>query len=244
MASTYLRGIEWNAIPTTLLSMVDSCIGGKVGLNFRGDKNRIGQFYPPTSVWINDQWLKTLPKRDFQNGYAEIIKTAALINSLFWQECLNISLIDCIKKCLEYKADIIKKDEFEKDDKEGRFVLNAGHTVAHGLESLYPDRYLHGEAVSIGLIIETAFGVQMGYCDPFFLKDLIQKLSKMSLPLEIPNDLNINRFIDILLKDKKGDGINLSLSMIIHPGKCKLVSSISPYLFKKFLKEKIGADKI
>ncbi|NDH09402.1 MAG: 3-dehydroquinate synthase [Gammaproteobacteria bacterium] len=161
LAATYYRGVDFISIPTSLLAMVDSSIGGKTAVNTPWGKNLIGQFYFPKNVWIDLAFLKTLPSEEFSNGMAEVIKHAALFDSDYWEfltsefeNILNMSLdalMTMIKRSIELKHEIVTRDPFEKKE---RALLNFGHTIAHGIESASDYTIKHGEAVAYGMILE------------------------------------------------------------------------------------------
>ena len=162
-AATALRGVKFIQIPTTLLSQVDSSVGGKTGINSRFGKNLVGAFYQPQTVVIDIETLKTLPKREMLAGYAEIVKYGLLGDGKFfsWLEAHGAdviagdadALIHAIEKSCSMKAEIVRQDEFEETGL--RALLNLGHTFAHALETAcqYDGRLLHGEAVGIGLVL-------------------------------------------------------------------------------------------
>lgn len=155
VASTYLRGVPFIQIPTTLLSQVDSSIGGKVAINSTTAKNMIGQFYPPMKVLIDPSLLLTLPPRQIANGFAEIIKIAAISDADFFaqleQGFKEEKLEDIIFRSLELKKMFVEADELDQGIRQ---ALNFGHTFGHAIEQYYRyDVYLHGEAVAIGMVL-------------------------------------------------------------------------------------------
>ena len=170
-ASILLRGVPFIQIPTTLLAMVDSSVGGKTGINTKYGKNLVGTFYQPKCVLADISLLKTLPKREFLAGYAEVVKYGFIQDATFFEELeknasqLNNSahLKHMIMTSCKAKADIV-----EKDEREGgiRALLNLGHTFAHALEAEmgYDGRLLHGEAVAIGLVLAFSFSVSRDLC--------------------------------------------------------------------------------
>ena len=175
IASTILRGVDFKLIPTTLLSQVDSSIGGKNGINSSFGKNLIGTFYHPTEVIIDANMLKTLPKREIKSGYAEIIKHSLIKDLKFfnWLEKnfnelikLNVKILEkAILKSLMIKLWYVKKDQYEKlTNENSRAMLNFGHTVGHSLETYYKynSKLNHGEAISIGMITESIISNKLG----------------------------------------------------------------------------------
>ncbi len=147
-ASTYMRGITLIALPTTILSMVDSSVGGKTAIDLPAGKNLCGTFYQPTAVYINTAFIETLPRREFMCGAGEILKYALLSDTVKAEDLKAGVNEKLIVKCLEIKRDIVEKDEKERGE---RALLNLGHTVGHALEKLYGYRVSHGECVVKGL---------------------------------------------------------------------------------------------
>ena len=194
-ASTYMRGIDFYNVPTTLLSEVDSSIGGKCALNLDGIKNIIGSFYRPSGVLIDTDTLKTLPKRQFASGLCEAIKMAATSNEALFRyfeeneiDEENIGYV--ITEALKIKAAVVKSDERE----EGlRKILNFGHTLGHGIESVEALSGLyHGECVALGMI---------SMCSGRTRKRLVSVLEKFSLPTKYEGD--IDKAIEFARHDKK-----------------------------------------
>ena len=203
-ASVYMRGVDFYNIPTTLLSMVDSSVGGKTAVNFAGLKNTIGTFYQPKGVLCDISTLKTLPERQLNCGFAEIIKMSMTNDSDLFTLIENKSkkeLLDDIENVI-FRSVIIKKSVVEEDEKELglRRVLNFGHTVGHAIEQT--SNYYHGECVALGML---------PMCGKAVKDRLIPVLKKISLPFEYKNvsgDLS-----DLIIHDKKsaGDKIHIIL---------------------------------
>ncbi|WP_189516894.1 3-dehydroquinate synthase family protein, partial [Cerasicoccus arenae] len=162
-AASYLRGIDFYQIPTTLLAMVDSSVGGKTGINISAGKNLVGAFWQPQAVYISTQYLQTLPAWEFSAGMAEVIKYGMLYDPALYDQLTQLekplawdhpALPDVIYRCCEIKAEIVKDDEKETAATGGRALLNLGHTFAHAIENVAGyGTYLHGEAVAIGLVL-------------------------------------------------------------------------------------------
>jgi len=169
-AATYLRGIKFVQIPTSLLAQVDSSVGGKVGIDFNGSKNMIGAFYQPEFVYININTLKTLPEREFKSGMAEVIKYGPIASLQFydylWENKEEIKaynthvLSETVKKCCEIKADVVSRDEKESGLRE---ILNFGHTIGHAVETVMDFDMLHGECVALGMSAAMEISVNRGY---------------------------------------------------------------------------------
>ena len=221
VASTFMRGVDFYNIPTTVLSQVDSSIGGKVAIDFCGYKNIVGAFYPPKAVIIDPETLKTLDERQVSNGLAESVKMALTCDkelfSLFEKDNLDIDLV--IEKSLKIKKSVVEKDEKEQGL---RKVLNFGHTLAHAVESQsnLSDIY-HGEAVAIGMI---------PMCSEEVKAKLLPVLQKLNLPTEFPIDKEA--VIDAVAHDKKADGSDITVITVPEIGSFKM-EKISLEEFKR-----------
>ncbi len=205
-ASIFQRGIDFIQIPTTLLAQVDASVGGKTGINNRFGKNLVGAFHQPRAVYIDTAWLKTLPEREFAAGVAEIIKMAVMFDREFfqWLEEHDLkdeeSLKEAIRKSVELKAKIVKEDEKEKGV---RAVLNYGHTFAHVIENFSGyGNYLHGEAVSIGMVMANELAVLSGSFSEEEAKRVQEVLKRYGLPVEYRIE-SAERFYEHFLLDKK-----------------------------------------
>ena len=198
-AASFMRGIDFYNIPTTVLSQVDSSIGGKVAIDFCGVKNIVGAFYPPKAVIIDADTLNTLPKRQIANGLSEAVKMAATFDSEFFNyftfEQLNIDYI--IEQSLCLKKAVVEADEKEQGI---RKVLNFGHTVGHAIESMNVGRLYHGECVGLGML----------YCCSDDVKTQIKTvLKKLNLPTDC--EINADEIIDFMSHDKKKSGDSISV---------------------------------
>lgn len=210
-AASYLRGVPYVQVPTTLLAQVDSSIGGKTGVNLQAGKNLIGAFYQPRLVLIDVATLTSLPSRQLIAGLAEVIKYGiiedpALFNFLEndIESLLALDrdrLIRTITLSCAIKTRVVEKDEREDDY---RAVLNFGHTIGHALEaSTGYSRLLHGEAVGVGMVKATALSVQEGFCDQRTFERVRKLVKKAGLPLEIPSDVSMQSLIQGMEVDKK-----------------------------------------
>ncbi len=209
-AATYMRGVNFVQIPTTLLAMVDSSVGGKTGVNHRLSKNLIGAFYQPRLVFIDTDVLKTLAPEEFRSGLAEVIKYGMIADpELFLtleDETGNLiagnssSLERIIKRCCEIKAEIVSRDERESGV---RAILNFGHTVGHAIEALTNyHKYRHGEAVAIGMIAAARIAVKIGMLDDMQSQRLWNLLKQAKLPYRF-SALDPADIIERMKKDKK-----------------------------------------
>ncbi|MBQ2916294.1 MAG: 3-dehydroquinate synthase [Clostridia bacterium] len=216
-ASIYMRGIDFVNIPTTLLSQVDSSVGGKTGVDFGGAKNIVGSFYQPRLVICDTNYLNTLPENIFADGCAEVIKYA-FIND---KELLSViedgikkNIDDIVYRCVCDKNDVVSNDEF---DRGLRGLLNFGHTIGHAVESLSSYRISHGSAVSIGMRIVTEAFEKVGICKNGVTEKLISVLKANDLPLEC--GYSVENIINAVRKDKKKSGD--SISVIVPKELCK-----------------------
>jgi len=224
-ASIFLRGVKFIQIPTTLLSMVDSSVGGKTGINNKYGKNLIGTFYQPEAVYIDTHFLKTLEKREFAAGMAEIIKMAVMFDKKFFEDLKNekLSLEEIIKRSVELKAKVVNQDEKEKGI---RSVLNYGHTFGHVIENLTNyKKYLHGEAVAMGMVMANELSRELGYLSKNEAKEIKDLLEKHNLPTEFKIK-NPEEFYEHFFLDKKT--LNNSIKFIIPEkiGQYKIVKDI------------------
>ncbi len=212
-AASYMRGIPFIQIPTTLLAQVDSSVGGKTGINHPLGKNMIGAFYQPQAVLADIDTLHTLPLRELSAGLAEVIKYGAVIDTEFfeWLE-QHIdrlmardanALVHAIKRCCEIKADVVRQDE-----REGglRAILNFGHTFGHAIEAgMGYGVWLHGEAVGCGMVLAADLSCRMGFIDAVQRDRVTALVKRAGLPTAPPN-LGLSRWIELMQVDKKSEG--------------------------------------
>jgi 3-dehydroquinate synthase len=236
MASIFLRGVKFIQIPTTLLSMVDSSVGGKTGINNKYGKNLIGAFYQPEVVYIDTKFLTTLDKREISAGMAEVIKMAVMFDREFFYDLYKkeLSFEEIIKKSVEIKADVVTQDEKEKGI---RSVLNYGHTFGHVIENLTNySTYLHGEAVGIGIIMANELAIKLGYLTPQEAKEIKECLEKYDIPTTF-NIKDENQFYEHFFADKKT--LNNSIKFIIPDGigNYKIVKDIDKKIVLEVLKK-------
>ena len=242
VASTVLRGLDFYLIPTTLLSQVDSSIGGKNGINTIYGKNLLGTFYQPKEVLIDISVLSSLSIKEIKSGYAEIIKHALIKDYSFfcWLEENTKKLLNLDRSILEkaiYKSIMIKLFYVKKDEKEfllnnnSRAMLNFGHTIGHAIESHYNyKKFNHGEAISIGMITEAKISNYLGLLSSNELKRILKHFKKYRLKVN-DNILKDKSLISKITKDKKNFQNNIIFSLID-----KIGSSI---FYKKLDKNKV-----
>ena len=210
-SATYQRGINFIQIPTTLLSMVDSSVGGKTGINHPLGKNMIGAFHQPIAVIIDTEILRTLSKRQFNAGMAEVIKYGIIKDKNFFKwitkNCLNIklqdpeSIIKIVKRSCEIKAEIVSQDEEEKNI---RALLNLGHTFGHAIENVLGyGKWLHGEAIACGFLIASSVAIQNKTMSINQYNDIKNLLEVFDLPTKLPKNINIENLFNAMLVDKK-----------------------------------------
>lgn len=232
VAATYMRGVPFYQIPTTLLSQVDSSVGGKVGIDLKEGKNLAGAFYPPFGVSIAVETLLTLPERQFNNGMAEVWKYGFIMDArlvgLLEREPLCASspaIVSVIQRCIELKAEVVEADEFETTG--ARAILNFGHTIGHAIEfAAGYGTILHGEAISIGMILEAKLGELLGVTPPGTAEEVERLLTKQGLPSRHLILLNEDALVSAMYGDKKAAGGKLSFSLLTDIGRCKLVQEV------------------
>jgi 3-dehydroquinate synthase len=232
-SSIYQRGIDFIQVPTTLLSQVDASVGGKTGINNRFGKNLIGAFHQPIAVYIESNFLKTLPKREFGAGVAEIVKMAVTFDKDFfrWLESSDLrkndDLQEAIAKSVKTKASVVSQDEKEKGV---RAVLNYGHTFAHVIENLTNySTYLHGEAVAIGICMANRLSVALDLMSETEAKSIERLLLRYNLPISF-DIKDLEDFYDHFSLDKKAQ--NQKIKFI-------LASGIGDYIIKDDIEKNI-----
>ena len=228
VASIYQRGINFIQMPTTLLAQVDASVGGKTGVNNRYGKNLIGSFYQPKAVYIDPSFLDTLPKREFSAGVAEAIKMAVMFDKEFFEFLKDADLekkeniIEVIARSVKLKADVVNKDEKESGI---RAVLNYGHTFGHVIENLTNyKKYLHGEAVAIGIVMANSLAIKLGLLSQNEADDIKKVLEKNNLPTYFKID-SVEDFYEHFFLDKKSS--NNKIAFILPNG------SIGTHTIKK-----------
>jgi 3-dehydroquinate synthase len=210
-AASYMRGIDFVQIPTSLLAQVDASVGGKTGFNHPQGKNLIGAFHQPTAVLIDIATLETLPAREFSAGLAEVVKIAAVrdVEFLGWLETNKTAIMardsktitSLIKRSIANKATVVAEDEREAGV---RALLNFGHSFAHALETLTDyQRYLHGEAVAIGMMVASRLSEIRGFCEDGFSDRLGKLLHSFKLPLDLPAEIATDDILETMKLDKK-----------------------------------------
>lgn len=218
-AATYLRGIKLVQIPTTLLAMVDSSVGGKTAIDLHAGKNLAGAFYQPDLVLCDPNALSTLPEHIFADGCAEVIKYAVLKEPKLLELMVHPkqNLTGIIERCVTIKRDIVEADE---RDTGLRQSLNLGHTVAHAIEKLTNYKTTHGQAVAIGLSVISAAAERAGDCPPGTFLTVMSALLRADLPVEC--DFTAEQLEQVMLSDKKRSGGTITLVIPKRIGECEL----------------------
>ena len=251
--SLFRRGINLIQVPTTLLSQVDSSVGGKTAINSGPAKNSIGSFYHPKVVFCDTSFLSSLSDRAFLSGYAEVLKMALVFDKDFYkflienQKLMSLRdetvLLHIIDKSLELKSKVVEIDEKELGD---RALLNFGHTFGHALESYfdYSEKLLHGEAVSLGMVLAARFSMEESYLSENKLDDIIDHLNAMNLPTvitQIHNDkLDLVKILKFMKQDKKVVGNNINLILLKDIGNGFIEKNVSFEKIRKFLQAQLS----
>ena len=220
-ASTYLRGIGFIQIPTTLLAMVDSSVGGKTAIDLPAGKNLAGTFYQPWLVLCDPDCLDSLPNEIFRDGCAEVIKYAVLGNAPFFDELKNTpphaQLEHIIETCVRMKRDIVAQDEFDRGQRQ---LLNLGHTFGHGIEACSSFAVSHGSAVAIGMAMIVRAAVQFGFCTTETRDTVLDLLRQYGLPTDCAYPAE--QMLGVVLHDKKSSGGSVSLIVPTAVGHCEI----------------------
>ncbi|MCG6536478.1 MAG: 3-dehydroquinate synthase, partial [Syntrophales bacterium LBB04] len=222
-ASIIYRGIEWSFFPTTLLAQADSCIGSKTSINLGDKKNLIGNFYPPADVFIDTTFLNSLAVEDIKSGIGEILHYYLYAASPFFDELIRDYamiikdrdlLMKHIRESLNIKKSVIEDDEFDRGE---RNKFNYGHTFGHAIESVTDYAVKHGQAVTVGMDLANYVSMKMGFMKPEIFHDLHTKLY-INFPEFDFNGINLDRYFDLLSKDKKNIGSSVGCILAEAPG--------------------------
>ena len=243
-SSIYQRGIDFVQIPTTLLSQVDASVGGKTGMNNKYGKNLIGAFHQPKAVYIDPNFLKTLPSREFGAGVAEIVKMAVTFNKNFFtfletQDLTNPDILqECIKQAVQTKANVVAQDEKEHGI---RAALNYGHTFGHVIENETKYKtFLHGEAVAIGMVLANNTSVKMGLMNKDEATRVKNVLEKYNLPVSY-GIKNTDSFYETFYLDKKSSDSSITFILPVGLGDVKITDTCSKDIILSVLSD-MGVD--
>ncbi len=245
-AACYQRGVDFIQVPTTLLSQVDSSVGGKTGVNHPLGKNMIGAFYQPQCVLADISTLRTLPNRELSAGIAEVIKYGLIAKKPFfsWLENNIDRLLGLDNDAIEYaveqsclcKAEIVASDEHEKNGR--RALLNLGHTFGHAIETgMGYGSWLHGEAVGCGMVIAAQFSAKLGWLSNQDVSKISNLISAANLPTQLPKELTADKMIELMAIDKKVKDGKLHLVLLKDIGEAVLTSKFSQDLLYSTLNE-------
>ena len=248
-AACYMRGIAFIQVPTSLLAMVDSSVGGKTAVDLPAGKNLVGAFHQPKAVWIDPRVLHTLPEREFTAGLAEVVKYGAIIDADFfsWLEQNSSRLVakdsdiieQAIARSCQHKADIVARDETEQGE---RALLNFGHTFGHALEVLLDySALVHGEAVAIGMLLAAEFSAELGVASRQDAARLKRLLQDFGLATDIPNGLQAEAILDKMRLDKKARHGELRLILWRGIGQAYMAQDVSAEVLLRFIQDKIDA---
>lgn len=231
-AASYMRGVPYVQVPTTLLAQVDSSVGGKTAINHPLGKNMIGAFHQPRLVVCDLDTLRSLPARELSAGLAEVIKYGPIADMAFfdWIEAnldalvarVPAALAGAVRRCCEIKAAVVGRDERESGL---RAILNFGHTFGHAIEAgLGYGEWLHGEAVGCGMVMAATLSQRLGGVDAAFVQRLTRLLRTAGLPVKGPRlaDHNAGRYLELMRVDKKADGGRLRYVVLEQPGRAAL----------------------
>ena len=255
VAASYMRGIDFIQMPTTLLAQVDSSVGGKTAINIAEGKNLVGAFYQPKAVFCDSEVLKTLPEREMRAGYAEIYKYGLLWDAQFmaWLDDGHGAALlahdqndvhEAVKRCCEIKAEIVSEDEHEGGV---RALLNLGHTFGHALEALcaYDDRLRHGEAVAIGMCLAARFSVRLGLITADDAAHIEAHLKSVGLPTAYADitdapAINVDDMLSVMAKDKKAHAKGINFIVLKALGTAFITAKYQEDDLKAVLQEFIG----
>jgi len=234
-AATWNRGLPLVMVPTTLLAMVDSSIGGKVAINHPRGKNLIGAFHQPSLVWFNLAYLETLPDREFRSGLAEVIKYGMILDAMFFKylESHVEAILDrqpevmihLVRRSCELKAQVVVQDEFETTGE--RAKLNYGHTFGHAYEAVAGyGKLTHGEAIAIGMMTEAKLAQRLGRVEPELIQRQERLLSRFGLPTVVDPNWPAEPILEAILRDKKNLGGQVRMVLPSQLGTVALVPDI------------------
>jgi 3-dehydroquinate synthase len=248
-AATWLRGIEYYQVPTTLLAMVDSSVGGKTGINITAGKNLVGSFHQPRGVFIATGVLSTLPPREFAAGMAEVIKYGLLGDAELFADlegsplaANSPRLADIIRRCCAAKAKIVEADERETAGTDGRALLNLGHTFGHAIENVAGyGTYLHGEAIAIGLCAAAYLSSHLGHLSAVEAARIAPVLAAHHLPTRLTAPLSFGLLREAMLRDKKVRGGGLRFVVMKKLGEAATADDVPAELIEESFKA-VGAS--
>ena len=224
-AAVFLRGVNWVILPTTLLSMVDSSLGGKTGTDLPQGKNLVGAFYPPRLVLADPLALATLPEVELRSGLAEVVKHGVIGDPALFESCqkgwksVQTDWVDIVRRAMAVKVQVIEEDPFEKGR---RAALNLGHTVGHAIEQASGYRLRHGEAVAIGMVAEARLSERLRLAETGLAETIAATIHGLGLPTEIPPGLNRELIERAMKVDKKRAGGSVRFALPVRVGEVRV----------------------
>lgn len=251
VASTYMRGVDVIQIPTTLMGMVDASIGGKTAVNLSTGKNIVGTLFQPRIIFVDPQFLKSLPAKEYRSGLAEVIKYGVIWDSELFQfleksmpdvlALKSIPLNKLITTSCKIKAEVVSKDPTEQNL---RAILNFGHTFAHAIETATAyKKYLHGEAVAIGMSCAATLSHSMSLCSKKVVERINSLCHQAGLKTELPSDIPLEKIVELMAFDKKSIQGDLNLILVQEIGKVTKVNGVDPKTVLLGLKTKQALDQ-
>ena len=248
-AASYLRGISFYQVPTTLLAMVDSSVGGKTGINLSAGKNLVGAFHQPKAVYISTDVLTSLPGREFGAGMAEVIKYGLLGDAELFADLVahplragDARLAAVIRRCCAAKARVVEADEFETAAQGGRALLNLGHTFGHAIENAAGyGTYLHGEAVAVGLVGAARLSQALGLINADVVSQVEAVLQAHHLPTRLRQPLQIGELRQAMARDKKVRAGRLRFVVLRTVGAAETHDDVEPALVDAIWRD-LGAE--
>jgi len=242
LAASFMRGVPFVQIPTSLLAQVDSSVGGKTGVDIPEGKNLIGAFYQPRAVYIDSQVLQSLPKEELLNGLAEVIKYGVIYDSAFFDfldskrlDILNLNLAvieEMVESCCAIKAAVVEADEREADL---RRILNFGHTIGHAVEAGSNFQLPHGMAVAIGMVAACRVAVDKGIFSPESCERVVRLIADFGLPVAIPKNAAADKLKGYLQTDKKTVGGKVFFVLPTEIGKVVITDNVDDDMIARVL---------
>jgi shikimate kinase/3-dehydroquinate synthase len=220
-AATFMRGISWGSVPSSLLAMADASLGGKTGINLPEGKNLVGAFHPPHLVVIDTALLSTLPEVQIKNGLAEVVKQAIIGDQILFDLCsqghpeIDKHWNTVVKRAANVKIQTIEADPYEQNV---RAILNFGHTIGHAVEVLSGYKVRHGEAVAIGMAVETRLAELLGIATVGLAENIGEVLKRLNLPTNIPPHISSDKLLEAMQFDKKRKGVTLRFALPLDIG--------------------------
>ncbi len=224
-AASFLRGVSWVALPTSLLSMVDASLGGKTGIDLPQGKNLVGAFHPPRLVLADTQTLDTLPEGELRSGMAEVVKAGVIGDPGLFDLCgrgwdaLRLNLDEVVRRAIAVKISVIEADPYETGR---RAVLNLGHTIGHAVELVSNFQLRHGEAVAIGTVAEARLAEHLEIADPGLAGEIERVLHGLGLPVEIPSGLDHQAVLTAVQVDKKRQDGSVRFALPVRLGEVRI----------------------